>query len=49
VSTIVMENATSPSSVAVVPYLTAAFGPPTSHDGGSLNVWTHQQLHPAAN
>ena len=40
VSTIVMETPSSPGAVAVIPYLVAAFGSPTSHDGGALLVWS---------
>jgi hypothetical protein len=35
-----METPTSSGAEAVQPYLDAAFGRPTSHDDGSLLVWS---------
>jgi hypothetical protein len=45
VTTIVMEYATSPQAVAVVPYLVSAFGRPVSHDDGTLLVWSMPTAH----
>lgn len=48
VSTVIVEGGNVAPGSEVVPYLESAFGLPTTHDGGSLLVWTKRQLDTAS-